>query len=229
MNKINVKRNHEFPQAALVPVANQKVEFMYRDSIEFAKYGIKAESFAEVKLLAKELSEMLPNINMEQALFDSQKRLNALRKGLVQLLDQAAITVEFVYSKNSAEYKTFKFASAYDKNHNDRVFAQAVSVCKLISEDTRFMNLEFPKNTLTNISTAAIEFAELMIEVGLLKNQRKYNTVTRIEKANVLYAKLTKLCSVGKRIWLSQSKVHYDDYVLKKTPKPKAVTNSFAA
>ncbi len=219
MNKQKTIGNYVFPQAALVQAANQMVELMYRDQVEFAKYGVKNQRFDEIKQLATELTELLPEKTLLAATYNLQSNTSALRKELVQKLDEAAITVEASYGKNSLEYQTFKFANAGLKTKNYSVFEQSVRVCKLIETDDRFINLIFPDNLVSEITELTAGLGEGINEAALAKGKQTYQTEVRLQKANELHRKLAMLCSLGKRIWQSRSKPRYNEYVLKKQVK----------
>ncbi|HAN77200.1 MAG TPA: hypothetical protein DCQ31_05210 [Bacteroidales bacterium] len=221
--------NYGFPQAALVQAANQMVELMYRDQVEFAKYGVKNHRFAEINQLATELTAMLPDKTLIGTTYSLQSQTTAVRKELVQKLDEAAITVEAEYGKNSVQYQTFKFAESRLKAKNYAVFEQSVRVCTLTATNEQFANLNFPDNLLAEISELAVKLGEGINSASLTKGKQTYQTEARIQKANELYRKLIMLCSLGKRIWQSRSKPRYNEYVLKKQVKRFAAPTATAA
>jgi len=229
MKTITKIGNYVFPQATLIPVANQKVEFMYRDQVEFAKYGITTEHFANIKNLSNQLSAIMSERQLVKELNKLQAEVNTMRGSLVQLLDYAAITVEFAYGKNSYEYKMFNFEHSRLKNNHAAVLEQAVKVCQYIDEKDAYKSLAFQPDTRTALLDSSLAFAETLSKIGLLNNQRKTATEQRGMLTDKLYRELSRICSAGKRIWQSCSKANYDDYVLSKSVPKRSTKTETAA
>jgi hypothetical protein len=84
---------------------------------------------------------------------------------------------------------------------------------------------------LDDLETVIGEFDNALSMQEDAISSRDIATEERIEKANAIYAIVSKHCDTGKRIWVSSNQAKYNDYVIYDTPsgKPEEMTDAKAS
>jgi len=208
--------NYVFPQATLIQVAGQMVANMYRDKDEFAKLGISTTRFDEITNLVNAVNSLQKNHDLKEELKSKHKVRNQMHTDLVQLLDEIALFVEAAYGKKSEAYAKISFVSAGDKRRAADVTSHATHIYNVLGTDELFADFILPDNYLATLKDLTESLIGQNNTARLSDTDKQVVNKQRTDLMKTIYAKLTVLMSVGKRIWLSKEPAKYNDYVVRK-------------
>ncbi|HAN79602.1 MAG TPA: hypothetical protein DCQ31_18495 [Bacteroidales bacterium] len=230
MNTIKVTGSYGLPQVALIQATNHMVENLYRDEVEFAKFGITTEQFDELKNLMQNLVSVGTNYPLQKEQYNLKITVSEAQKALVQVIDEIAFKVQVLKGFKSTEYFKHAFAKSINKRDLQSVLtkgAELTAAYPLSAELTPDSLID--KNEREKLHAAYTTLVELGNQYNILKVSKKQTSHTRTAAANALYEKLIWFSNVGKRMWLSRDEALYKSYVLtqyRKAKRTKSETNT---
>ncbi|OAH66313.1 hypothetical protein AXA65_18025 [Chryseobacterium sp. FP211-J200] len=218
MKKNSVSREYIFPDAVLKQKADEFINLIDRDILEFTDRGytpVKKTEFANARDAVDNFpsDEQLEAIKIELTAQKDAAR-NALAKTMRTILNMA----QNVYGLASAKYKEFgasDLARQSDAELVRNARIMTVTAEKYLS-DLASEGLSADKITTLSTQRDILDLAIDAQAKGI--SDRDVATEDRIETLNILYRLLTKYAGIGQDIFYETDEAKYNDYVIYDTP-----------
>lgn len=218
MKKSIVKRNYILADAVLKQKADEFINLIDRDLVEFTERGYSAA--AKTNFVEKrDLVDTFP----------SDEKLEALKMILTANKDAARIALEKtmrtifnmaanLYGTTSAQYRAFGPADI--SRQPDAELARTYKIMKdTATENLAEMGTEgLTQPRIDSLSAQGITFDESIDEMAKGITDRDIATEGRIESLNALYSLVMKYAGIGQDIFYEVNEAKYNDYVIYDTP-----------
>lgn len=194
----------------------QTADLLTTDSAEFATFGIdqsakdnlngllinfKKRSFDQILLLKQETATEAKN-----------NKAGELRKKFVML--EANLRNNF--GRKSAIYKRFGLNSISSMSELE-LCSTAKMIVRFVNDDfSSILKFVVSEEMLTTFETLSNELNDLIVKQDVAMRNRKLATDLRIEEANKLYAEISKIRYIGKKMWAGISKTKQEAYLMPK-------------
>ena len=212
--------------AELAQRGDRMVTLVSRDADEFSKYGYTTDLPAHLRGLTDTFKAIEPDMYWEghQTLATNAK--NKSSDNLTALLGEIGFKAKLALGEDSKEYHMFRIAGM--RKLND---AQLVSYAKHVYATATYFK---DKLATRNVDEALL--AECSDAIQILDDAidaqtaaisiREQKSVERTDLGNQLYATISELCDVGKRVWENKNQAFFDDYVLYGSTKSSATDDN---
>lgn len=207
-----------FSLDALIQISGQKRNFIQRDAVAFADFGVNQLSITslqnKIDALANyptddELTGDQVTATQEKDALAEQVR-NAIRLIMTRVINQ--------FGEDSGKYRKFGTKGLVQMTDF------ALSKCaRTVERSATSLLAELADTGLTANQITALDTLRHTFDLAIEKQEdtisdRDIASEERISLANSLYADLVKLCNTGKSIWATTNEAKYNDYVLYNTP-----------
>jgi hypothetical protein len=217
MKKKEVVRAFNFSDAVLVTKGKEKIAFMKRDAVEFAKFGIASTDIATLENSITTFSDSITDI---EALSDQTEvtaikdtKAEELRVALRDLMTR----VELKFDTGTAKYKKFGTETLSKQTDAELLITGKRAVRVATTFLTELAEKGVTTSTLTAITTLSNDFEELLISMKIKIGDRDVMQEERVELANSIYAKLVSYTTTGRNIWSTTNVAKYNDYLVYNT------------
>lgn len=218
MKKEIVTRSYNLADAVLKQKADEFINLLDRDSVEFSERGYDAAAKTNFEAARDEVS----NFPSDET-FDAQKmQLTAAKDAARSALEKSMRTV-FNMAANKFKSEPAKYRAFGDAEISRKPDAELVRMYKVMitaaNENLAALSTEgLTQNMIDNISTQgiALDFALDALAKGI--SDRDIATENRVENLNSLYSLISKYAGIGQDIFYEVNEAKYNDYVLYDTP-----------
>lgn len=218
MKKTMVTRNFKFADAVLKQKADEFINLLDRDLLEFTERGYNAA--AKANFTAKrDLVDLFPSdekleANKMSLTAEKDAARSALEKTMRTIFNMAANH----FGATSAQYRAFGPADL--SRQPDAELARTYKIMvDTATENLAEMSSEgLTQNMIDMLSAQGINFDESIDEMAKGVSDRDIATEGRIESLNDLYALVMKYAGIGQDLFYEVNEAKYNDYVIHDTP-----------
>jgi len=206
------KTNFKISYAELSMLSHQSYDTIMRDITEFEHFGISSNEVEALKSQAEELDNTPKDEELQGVVMDITISKNEIAEQVRMLIRKSTTFIKLVYNPSTGVYKSLDVESLSRKNDYE-LYNTAFGVVRIsrLKADDFSPNLQ---DVATELEAAANQLLQKKKERHFAIQNRDIATQARVELANSLYSKLSKLTSLGREIWIEQDEAKYNDYVI---------------
>lgn len=218
MKKNRVEREFAFTDGVLKQKADEVINLIDRDTVEFADRGYNAAKKTEF-VNARNAVE---NVTSDEQFDAIKAHLTAQKDASRRLLEKTMRTVfnmaENAFGNGTAKYREFGDAEISRQTDSDLVRTAKItaSTAQKYLVNLTPEGLTTAKITLLNTQRTTFDVAIDDQAKGI--SDRDVATEDRVETLNILYRLLVKYADIGKDIFYESDEAKYNDYVIYDTP-----------
>ena len=217
-------RNFSMSYGELIGICSGVYGFMQRDASEFLLYGVSATTISDFNDVLQDFIDLPQDQELEaleiNKTFVKNERANELRI----MLRPFATRAKLVFGDNDGIYNMFHKKDLSRLNDQDLyLFAKVVHDS---SEEylTELTPVGMTQDMIDDLGALILSFYNAMFAQGQAIANRDNAAKERVEKANELYALLTRYCEIGKSIWYETNEAKYNDYIIYSGTSPGSLT-----
>lgn len=212
---MTIKRVYKMSDSALIGAANKIIVGANRDVATLQSYGWDQARIDAIETDKVAFADLPDDMELSGMMAEATAAKDLLRKEATDFaMVQIMVRVALKFGEDTPTYRRFRA----DELHT----ATSDGFWKVIKRIHRQATALLPQLTAEGLTPAIVGILEVFgtdYNAALLAqdeaiDNRDQAVQARIEAGNALYAELTKLAMVGKRIWLNVNESKYNDYVL---------------
>lgn len=218
MKKNPVTRGYLFPDAVLKQKADEFINLLDRDIVEFTDRGYTPAKRTELMEARSAVEDFPSDEQLEAIKIDLTNQKETARRALEKSMRTILNMAENTFGFGSAKHKEFG-ASDITRQPD----AEIVRNARIMSAtaDKYLRELENEGLTEDKIATLIAQRDELDLAIDAQAkgiSDRDVATEDRIEVLNKLYQLLTKYAGIGQDIFYETDEAKYNDYIIYDTP-----------
>lgn len=218
MKKNPVTRGYLFPDAVLKQKADEFINLLDRDIVEFTDRGYFPAKKAELTDARNAVEDFPSDEQLEAIKIDLTNQKETARRALEKSMRTILNMAENTFGFGSAKHKEFG-ASDITRQPD----AEIVRNARIMSAaaDKYLRELENEGLTEDKIATLIAQRETLDLEIDAQAkgiSDRDVATEDRIEVLNTLYQLLMKYAGIGQDIFYETDEAKYNDYIIYDTP-----------
>ncbi|KIA88571.1 hypothetical protein [Kaistella jeonii] len=226
MRKPKLVRNNNLTDAVLKQKADELINLLDRDFVNFAERGYDAAAktqFVEKRdavdvFLSDEILEAEKMIATEK----KEAARSALEKTMRTILNMAAN----YFGSQSAQYRAFGPSDLTRQRESDLARNYKIMVVATTRNLAEMVEEGLSQTLIDRLILQGETFDKGIDEVTEAIINRDISTEKRIEALNALYRLVAKYAGIGKDIFYDTNEAKYNDYVIYDTPSetPEEIT-----
>ncbi len=218
MKKNPVTRGYLFPDAVLKQKADEFINLLDRDIVEFTDRGYSPAKRTELMEARSAVEDFPSDEQLEAIKIDLTNQKETARRALEKSMRTILNMAENTFGFGSAKHREFG-ASDITRQPD----AEIVRNARIMSAaaDKYLRELENEGLTEDKIATLIAQRDELDLAIDAQAkgiSDRDVATEDRIEVLNTLYKLLTKYAGIGQDIFYETDEAKYNDYIIYDTP-----------
>lgn len=218
MKKEVVTRTFKFVDAVLKQKADEFIDLLDRDSVEFSERGYNAAAKTDFEAARDEVS----NFPSDETYEGKKTQLTATKNAARSALEKTMRTV-FNMAANKFKSEPAKYRSFGDAEISRKPDAELVRMYKVMvttaNEHLAALSSEgLTQSKIDNITTQGIALDVAIDALAKGISDRDIATENRVENLNFLYSLVSKYAGIGQDIFYETNEAKYNDYVIYDTP-----------
>lgn len=222
MRKPKLRRNNNLTDAVLKQKADEMINLLERDLVEFAERGYNAAAKSLFVQKRDAVNSFLPDeiLKAEKILATEKKEAarNALEKTMRTILNMAAN----YFGSQSAKYRAFGPSDLTRQREFDLARNYKIMVATATQNLAEMAEEGLTQTLLDRLQLQGEIFNSAIDDVAEAIINRDLATEKRIKALNALYRLITKYAGIGKDIFYETNEAKYNDYVIYDTPSGKS-------
>ncbi len=206
------KTNFNMSYAELIVVSHQNYGTIMRDISEFERFGITISEVEALKSQAEELVNTPKDEELQGVVMDITIAKNELVEQSKTLIREIATFVKLGNDKTSGIYNALGIDRLARKK-NDELHRTAAGVVRLVRLKTDRLPAEV-QNVANELELVSNQLLQMIRDKHFAIQDRDLATHERVDLANSLYAKFSKLSTLGQAIWAERNEAKYNDYII---------------
>ncbi len=209
-------RLYSMSDADLKQTADDVVTLVTRDLTDFNKRNVVNQTLADLNDLIVAFDNLRTDEELQGSVMDATQAKDVLaeqiRKTIRKFRNMAALQYD-----SKGKYNSFGFEDMANMSDNElyRLAKRVIRVATTLSAE--LANQGLVAQDISYLSTAVSLFDESIDAQHKAKEDRDLATEARVTQGNILWAEITRLCSIGKSIFEDEDEAKYSDYVLTET------------
>lgn len=214
-------REYNFTDSYLPQLADGILALLVRDGLQFTRRRWTEAKTTNLLALRDSFVATKPDDYFKGILGIRTEEKDAARAALTTPVRTIFVAAENVFGVKSSHYAAFG-VSGISKLSDDEMIRNSRLVVDTAGEFLTQLEDEGITEEMLDEITVFIEAFDKAVDAQLAA-QRNRDTATadRINKGNLLYRALVKVCNTGKDIWYETDESKYNDYVIYNTPSGK--------
>ena len=224
MSTINVQRNYNLTDAELCMFTSNLCNFLTRDLLDFAAFGVTALKIAALKALGDAFEVFPTDGSLVGDVMITTENKNALREQVLAEIKSLAVRVEAKWGISSGKYRRLDLRNPSQMSDDALLIAAHTVHTKLTDYLPDLADSGLTQDILD-------DFEELIENFELAKNAqadmvavRDEKTIERINNGNEIYALVATYCNFGKILYEKTNPAKYNDYVIYASTSPGTLT-----
>jgi hypothetical protein len=211
-------RDYIFSDGFLKQKADDITGSVQRDSNEFATRGVTAATITAFQTSISSFDNTQTDKELQGAVSVTTDAKNAFASNLKTAVRTIRTMAENKLGLTNGLYRSFGF-EGMDEMPDEQLYRLGKRVAR--EATAQLANLASEGLTgamITNLTTENTSFDTAIDTQETAIKNRDIKTQDRIEKGNVVYKEVVRLCNTGKDIWATVDEAKYNDYVIYDTP-----------
>ncbi|KEY18721.1 hypothetical protein SAMN05421765_2817 [Kaistella antarctica] len=218
MKKTMVTRTFKFVDAVLKQKADEFINLLDRDSVEFAERGYDAAA----KTSFENARDAVAGFPSDETLEAQKIQLTAAKDAARSVLEKTMRTIFNMASNHfgaqSAQYRAFGPADIARQPDAELARTYKIMVPAATANLAAMAAEGLSQTIIDTLTTQGIALDDRIDAVAKGISDRDVATEGRIETLNTLYSYVTKYAGIGQDIFYEINEAKYNDYVLYDTP-----------
>jgi hypothetical protein len=192
-------------------LGNQTVTMVVTDLDKFNKYGVTQTTVDELKQLMQSVGSDFDALHLlEQKHATLQK--DAMVSEVTETLYDLEMQLNLMFDKSSLTYKAFGLNSISTLNDNG-IASKAILCYNLLnSKYAHILNAEIDQDFIDLLHDKGQSLRLLIDSQSFMEKERHLATQERVNNANTLYEKISKIRRIGVKMWASTDYVKSNAY-----------------
>jgi len=211
---MNMTTNFNFSFGTLTQRADRVDNLLERDATQFLNLGYDDNFRTRLKESVNSFRQ-LPSDDfwLGQKMLKTENR-NKLYESLFELLLDLKFRSKLALGEDSVEFRALRFSRLKDIKPQDLIImARHVNITAREMLD-QLNKRNITTDTLDEMTARATALDDAIDEQKMMASTREAKAFERAEKANAIYATISEICEVGKRIWEGNNVAYFNDYVI---------------
>lgn len=217
MKKKEVVRMYAFSDAELVTKSKEKIAFFRRDATDLLPFGISEVSVSGLETAVNAFLETHTDVEARGDQTISTQAKDQQKELLLELIRQVMVRAQSKFGFGSAKYDKFG-TEALSQQSDAEVL---ITAKRVVRTGTGFMPdlepLGLKPAHLTEITTQAEAFSELIVDAKEEIGDRDIMQESRVEEGNSIYAALVNMTTTAQGVWQSKNAAKFNDYIIYNT------------
>ena len=218
MKKATVIRNFHLTDAVLKQKADEFINLLDRDQVEFTERGYDAA--AKTNFINKR--DMVDSFPSDETLEARKMVLTANKDAARSALEKTMRTIFNMASNHfgasSAQYRAFGPSDLTRQPDAELARTYKIMVNAATENLSEMSAQGLAQRTIDTLTTQGSTFDETIDTLAEGISDRDIATESRVEALNNLYALLSKYAGIGQDIFYETNEAKYNDYVIYDTP-----------
>lgn len=218
MKKNPVTRGYLFPDAVLKQKADEFINLLDRDIVEFTDRGYSPAKKTELTNARNAVDVFPSDEQLEAIKIDLTTQKDDARRALEKTMRTILNMAENVFGFGSAKHKEFG-ASDVSRQLDAELVRNARIMTTTAAKYLRDLQPEGLTTDKIDTLTSQRESLDIALdEQAQGISDRDVATEDRVETLNILYLLLTKYAGIGQDIFYEIDEAKYNDYIIYDTP-----------
>jgi len=214
MFKSELKSKFKSSQGDLLQLGYDTLALTERDAQELAIYGINNEQKESLLQSVTAFATVQFDELYEQRQMLATDIKNGLASELKTIMRQVMIMLESAYSTNNIMYVSLR-NTEISKMTDTELVIKAKSTAQILNENISYLQqFGVTAEIIANLNSKADNLSEKLKEQTVAIQNRDNATQLRINIANNLYEKISKIRNIGRKMWIEKDEALSNDYVI---------------
>lgn len=206
------KRLYKFSDGTLERLANKTKNNIEKNQAQLAARGINAATITHLQVLINNFKNFSTDIESRSPNIDAVQAKKTTRQTLTGFINTLRSACNNVFGQNSPTYQRFEFDTIARLKENNYLKAAKKVVRLGQQQQTQLASEGINPLFFSQMQQAIVNYKEAISTADTAKEKRYFEAETRIEKGNILYKEIVRLCSIGKEVFAPISKATYNAY-----------------
>ncbi|KIA88579.1 hypothetical protein [Kaistella jeonii] len=218
MKKLTVTRNYNLADAVLKQKADEFINLLDRDTVEFTERGYNAAAKTNFENARDSVDTFPTDETLEALKMELTANKDAARSALEKSMRTIFNMASNHFGSQSAQYRAFGEADISRKPDAELARTYKVMVTAANQYLAVLGDEGLSQAMIDNLTAQGIVLDDSIDAMAKGITDRDISTESRIETLNALYGLLTKYAGIGQDIFYEINEAKYNDYVIYDTP-----------
>lgn len=209
-----VKPKFKLSQGDLIQLGNGTLTLLNRDTEEFAKYGVNAAYKSSLLELVTAYNSVMYDELYEQRQMLATDQKNKIADELKTALRRVMLILESAYSTRNIMYISFRNTEISKMTDSDLLIKAKSSAQILTDSFSQIVEFGLTTAIIDELFTLAETLNENLTAQTTAVQNRDNATQFRVNIANNLYEKVSRIRSIGRKMWAELDEAKSNDYVI---------------
>lgn len=214
-------RDYKFSDGQIKQSADGIVVCVQRDAASFATRGVTAATVTTFSGTITSFDNVPTDEELLGPVIVATENKDIIAENLRVGVRTVRTMAENKYGANAALYRTFGFDGLSEVS-DEQLYRVAKRVSRVATAQLAGLASEgLTAAFITNLTGMATSFDTAIDVQEDAINARDLKTQERIDKGNLVYKEMVRLCNIGKDLFSTTDEAKYNDYVIYNTPSAK--------
>ena len=224
MTTINVIRNYNLTDAELCMFTSNLCNFLTRDLLDFAAFGVTAPKIAALKALGDDFEVFPTDGSLIGDVMITTENKNALREQVLAVIKELAARVEAKWGISSGKYRRLDLRNPSQLSDDPLLITARTVHSKLTDYLLDLAEYGLTEAILDDFEALIEDFEKAKNAQADMVALRDEKTIERINNGNEIYALVTTYCNFGKILYAKSDPAKYNDYIIYSAASPGSLT-----
>jgi len=224
MATINVQRNYNLTDAELCMFTSNLCNFLTRDLLDFASFGVTALKIAALKALGDAFEVLPTDGSLIGDVMITTENKNALREQVLTEIKALSVRVEVKWGISSGKYRRLDLRNPSQLSDDALLIVARTVHTKLTDYLPDLADMGLTHAMLDDFDDLIEDFENAKNAQADMVAIRDEKTLERINNGNEIYALVATYCNFGKILYEKTNPAKYNDYIIYVYTSPGSLT-----
>jgi hypothetical protein len=228
MSSVKLQRQYIMNDAELYSFISILCNYIKRDMVDFAEFGVTESSVDNLYALARDFSLIYSDSSFRGDILMTIEERNKIRESVNEQIRKMVLRVQFRWNSDSTKLSRLGVGSLTNLTDGDVLLLARNVHSKMCEYLPDLLGQGLTLEILDDFSDLNDSFELAVKQKDDAKTQRLDLTAERITKGNELYRLAAAYCDLGKRLYAKKDSAKYNNYLLYpgiRSPIPKIPQN----
>ena len=217
-------RNYSMTDADLMVFASNLVQTITHDLVQFAQFGVDADTVADFKDLGDDFENFPPDLYYQTDIGIATEEKDETRKQLILETRKISNRALMKWGEDSQKYKKFGVGGLTEMTDKTLLATSRLVVLAAQKFLTDLADEGLTQTVIDDYKALSEEFEQKINAISDAIEIRDDKKKERIDLGNQLYALVVRYCTFGKSIWADVDESKYNNYIIYSSTTPGSLT-----
>ena len=217
-------RNYSMTDAELMVFASNLVQTITHDLVQFAQFGVDADTVADFKDLGDDFENFPPDLFYQTDVGIATEEKDETRKQLILETRKISNRALMKWGEDSQKYKKFGVGGLTEMTDKTLLATSRLVVLAAQKFLTDLADEGLTQTVIDDYKALSEQFELKINAISDAIEIRDDKKKERIDLGNQLYALVVRYCTFGKSIWADVDESKYNNYIIYTTTSPGSLT-----